>query len=331
MANFPQQLDLLNWRIVSAAQQLKLFSEVQIELLVLGNLDQTLIEKAKSQRITKINWLQVDYEAFLVKELFPALTNFLKIQQPLITLFADSHLEVEIAAICSSENNTPLLTQIHAIHTVGQELQLSRNVLTGKAKQVHSILNFPIIVSVVPQSFSDPPEYSAADEAVLYTIPAEISPSQIKILSIEACENILPIEHAKVIVAGGHGLVNNPAQPTTAMTQQQTERWKVEQGLAMLRELANRLGGSVAVTRSLVDSGYAPYELQVGQTGKIVEPDVYIACGISGAIQHSIGMNKSKMILAINTDPNAPIFKIAQYGVLADLYEIIPEWIKLRK
>jgi len=154
------------------------------------------------------------------------------------------------------------------------------------------------------------PDPSRKGEVIHIQLAPSMLHTQIEVLeTVINNEDQVNIQEVETLVAGGRGLDS-------------------AKGFALIRELAGELNGAVAASRAAVDSGWIPYPHQVGQTGKTVSPKLYIACGISGAVQHAVGMQSAEIVVAINRDKNAPIFDIATYGVVGDLYEVVPQLIK---
>jgi electron transfer flavoprotein alpha subunit len=201
----------------------------------------------------------------------------------------------------------------------------------GKLLSKVSMKTDPQILTLRTRAFHKP-EPQPGKQGKTTQLQAPQDPGLTKVLGYSATESGVSLTDANVIVSGGRGVANNPALAAPAgMDEKQAEIWRAQEGFKLVGNLAHTLNAAMGASRAAVDAGYIPYTHQVGQTGKVVSPDLYIAAGISGAIQHLAGMRNSKVIVAINKDPEAPIFKLARYGVVGDMHAILPELDKAFK
>jgi len=221
-------------------------------------------------------------------------------------VFAATAAGKDLAARVAAKLGVGVAMDVTELSVEGGTIVATRPVYAGKAMQKVRVLGKPAVISVRPSVFTPPPGAQASQakpESLSVASPGRVVVREIK----AAPAGALDVAEAQVIISGGRGL-KEPAN------------------FKVLEELARAFGGRAAVgaSRAVVDAGWRAHADQVGQTGKTVSPSLYIAVGISGAIQHLAGMRTSKVIVAINKDKDAPIFKVADYGVVGDLFEIVP-------
>lgn len=247
-------------------------------------------------------------------------------QQPDLIVFPTTTRGRELAGLSAIDLKTGVLPDVTEYELQGDKVHVTRPVYAGKLLTKAVCDSKPQIITIRGRAFPQPdPDTARSGEGI--KVEAVLPPDAIRTQVVEYAETEggVSLTDAAVIVSGGRGVSNNPELVSPAdLDEKQAEIWRAHQGFKLIEELASVLDAAVGASRAAVDAGYVPYEHQVGQTGKVVSPDLYIACGISGAIQHLAGMRTSKVIVAINKDPDAPIFKLARFGVVGDIYKIVP-------
>lgn len=259
-----------------------------------------------------------------------ALASLVEQEKPAILFFPNTSRGRELAGMAAVDLQTGVLPDVVGLEVQQGHLTATRPVYAGKLLAKVVCETQPQLITIRARSFSSPSiqwERTGTIHKIAPVLPESAMDTRVE--GYIQSEMKVSLSDAAVVVSGGRGMANNPnLTPPAGMDEKEAEIWRAQQGFKLLAELAEVLGGAVGASRAAVDAGYIPYAHQVGQTGKIVSPDLYIACGISGAIQHLAGMRTSKVIVAINRDPDAPIFKLARFGVVGNWYEIVPPLIE---
>lgn len=232
------------------------------------------------------------------------ITNLAKESNYDILILSNTSLGKDLAPRLSIKLEAGCVVDCVKLNLSGSDLILTRPTYAGKALIDVKILSDKKVITLRPNVFKAmAAENSAAAELVVKEISGVNLKS--KVTSFKKSEGKMDVAEADIIVSGGRGM-------------------KGPENFHLIEELAEALGAAVGASRAVVDAGWRPHNEQVGQTGKTVSPTLYVACGISGAIQHLAGMSSSKYIVAVNKDKDAPIFTVADYGITGDLFEIIP-------
>lgn len=279
-----------------------------VHMLVVGHQCQSVVDQcAKVDGVSLV--LVVDnpaYEHVLAEQL-----------TPLVVELASAYQAILAPATTFGKNSLPRVAakldvaQISDVTTIIDENTFEHPIYAGNAIQRVQSLDSIKLLTIRTTAFD--PVMGTQPPCPTKTIDVEPISVKTQFVSHQLNQSTRPeLGSAKIIVSGGRGL-------------QSAEKFK------LIDELADVLGGAVGASRAAVDAGFVPNDYQVGQTGKVVAPDLYIAIGISGAIQHLAGMKDSKVIVAINKDEDAPIFQIANYGLVGDLFEVVPELIRILK
>lgn len=294
-------------RTLKAADELATTAEsAEITLLILGKDCQSVVDAAT--RVEKVSHVEVlDNEAFE--------HVLAESASEIIAERGGKYTHILAAATTFGKNILPRAAALLDVGQLSDVVKIEtpetviRPIYAGNAlARVKS--NDAIKIITVRSSVFEAAQCGDVAIANVVHIDNAIPSTKTEFVSMEKTESARPeLPAARVVISGGRGLGS-------------------KENFALVEKLADKLNGAIGASRAAVDAGFVSNDLQVGQTGKIVAPDLYIAIGISGAIQHLAGMKDSKVIVAINNDPEAPIFQIADYGLVGDLFEVMPELIE---
>ena len=272
----------------------------------------TLEIAAKARELGDASIVEIAGERYSPMAFVAALAKKVESEKPDLVLLGATLNGRDLGARLAARLGRGYAADVTGVRLEGNALEVDKPMYAGKVR-AKLRLDLPAVVSVRPGALTLKGGAEAAPQ--VEKIEADASAEKLSFVKLEGTASAakrVSLSEARVIVSGGRGLKG-------------PENWH------LVEELADALGGAVGASRAVTDAGWRPNEEQVGQTGKTVTPDLYIALGISGAIQHLAGMTSSKVIVAVNKDPDADIFKIADYGVVADVFEFVPAFTEAVK
>ncbi|GIV35938.1 MAG: electron transfer flavoprotein subunit alpha [Cyclobacteriaceae bacterium] len=278
----------------------------KVSVAVLGNADEAGLAALGKYGATKVIWANDErLNAGIIQAYASVISQIFTATQADILVAADSSLATPVAARVAVKQQASMATNVVQVPDLSAGFEVKRSIFTGKAF-ARVALTKPKKVITIKKNAAEIKEYSLTASVEAFKPELSDSDFSIRITSTEKATGHILLPEADIVVSGGRGMKG-------------PEHW------GMLEELARVLNAATGCSKPVSDMGWRPHHEHVGQTGVKVAPQLYIAVGISGAIQHLAGVNSSKCIVVINKDPDAPFFKAADYGIVGDAFEIIPK------
>ena len=310
-----KEIDSLTIQLIMKARGLAQKLGVAVDALLIGKDLETQARILSKMGVARVFTVDHPHFQYYNPQLYSrTIAQLLKGLKPAIFLSGYTYMGMVIAPAVAARIGARLFTNCLDIELTDDRIRVTRPMFAGLVyTKVEAPKSTPVVISLQREPIPGNEIPEGTGEIVPF--PVEISPDslQVKVIQMLAeAEGEKDLKKAEVIVAAGRGI-------------------REKANLKLIEEFADALGGMVGCSRPVVDMGWLPLHHQIGISGKTIRPKIYIACGISGAVQHVTAISDSKMIVAINNDPKAPIFRVAKYGIVGNLFEVIPVLIQKAK
>lgn len=293
--------------VITKGYSLAKTMSAEIEAITIGD-EINLLPNVGKYGVTKITHIKNSSLAnYSVSAYTDLLVNFAIKSEANMFLFANTTMGQDIAPALAIKLNGKIIVDCIELEASKNGITATRPIYAGKALITHTAISEKTIFTLRPNSFEITETRNSEAEVVVKLVD-KVNLSN-RVISVEKITGKLDVSEADIVVAGGRGIGS-------------------KENFELVEELALQLKAAIGASRAVVDAGWRPHSEQIGQTGKTISPNLYIAVGISGAVQHLAGMQSSKCIVAINKDKDAPIFNIADYGIVGDASKVVPTLIE---